>query len=116
MFASKKKKIQKYLNQKAESDKNAFDFLLCNYLDGTLKTDLESLGITKNEIHIDWLDDVKCIGIQGRYNKYFVDIQIYPDEFSISFDLDEPDDEITYILESKEQVCRVLSETIDTLK
>ena len=25
MFASKKKKIQKYLNQKAESNKNAFD-------------------------------------------------------------------------------------------
>ena len=25
MFASKKKKIQKYLNQKAEIDKNAFD-------------------------------------------------------------------------------------------
>ena len=116
MFFTKKKKIQKYLEQKAESDKNVFDFLLCNYLDGTLKTDLELLGITKNEIHIDWLDEIKCIGIQGRYNKYFVDIQIYPDEFSISFDLDEPDDEITYILESKEQVYRVLSETIDTLK
>ena len=47
MFFTKKKKIQKYLEQKAESDKNAFDFLLCNYLDGTLKTDLELLGITK---------------------------------------------------------------------
>ena len=76
MFFTKKKKIQKYLEQKAESDKNAFDFLLCNYLDGTLKTDLELLGITKNEIHIDWLDDIKCIGIQGRYKKYFADIQI----------------------------------------
>ena len=116
MFASKKKKIQKYLNQKAESDKNTFDFLLCNYLDGTLKTDLELLGITKNEIHVDWLDDIKCIGIQGRYKKYFADIQIYPDEFSISFDLDEPDEDVTYTLESKEQVYRVLSETIDTLK
>ena len=71
MFFTKKKKIQKYLEQKAESDKNAFDFLLCNYLDGTLKTDLELLGITKNEIHIDWLDDIKCIGIQGRYNKIY---------------------------------------------
>ena len=46
MFFTKKKKIQKYLEQKAESDKNAFDFLLCNYLDGTLKTDLET-NITK---------------------------------------------------------------------
>ncbi len=116
MFTSRKKKIQKYLNHKAENDKNAFDVLLCNYLDGTLKTDFESLGITKNEIHIDWLDDIKCIGIQGRYKKYFADIQIYSNEFSISFDLDEPDDDISYALESKEQLYRVISETLDTLK
>ena len=116
MFASKKKKIQQYLNQKTESDKNAFDFLLYDYLDGTIKTDLESLGITKNQIHIDWLDDIKCIGLQGRYKKYFADIQIYPDEFSISFDLDEPDDDITYALESKDQLYRMISETISTLK
>ena len=116
MFITKKKKIQKYLEQKTESDKTTFDFLLCNYLDGTLKTDLESVGITGTEIHIDWLDDIKCIGIQGRYKKYFADIQIYPDEFSISFDLDEPDDDITYTLESKKQLYRVISETIAMLK
>ena len=104
MFFTKKKKIQKYLEQKAESDKNAFDFLLCNYLNGTLKTDLELLGITKNEIHIDWLDDIKCIGIQGRYNKYFADIQIYPNEFSISFDLDEPE---SHILSKVKSSCTV---------
>ena len=85
-------------------------------MDGTLKTDLESLGITKNQIHIDWLDDIKCIGLQGRYKKYFADIQIYPDEFSISFDLDEPDDDITYPFESKDQLYRMISETISTLK
>ncbi|MBQ8410068.1 MAG: hypothetical protein IJY39_14520 [Clostridia bacterium] len=116
MFITKKKKIQKYLEKKAESDKNAFDLLLCNYLDGTLKTDLESLGITKNEIHVDWLDDIKCIGIQGRYKKYFADIQIYAKEFSISFDLDEPDDDISYALESKEQLYRVISEMVAKLK
>ena len=85
-------------------------------MEGTLKTDLESLGITKNQIHIDWLDDIKCIGLQGRYKKYFADIQIYPDEFSISFDLDEPDDDITYPFESKDQLYRMISETISTLK
>ena len=116
MFITKKKKIQKYLEQKTESDKTTFDFLLCDYLDGTLKTDLESLGITKNQIHIDLLDDIKCIGLQGRYKKYFADIQIYPDEFSISFDLDEPDDDITYAFESKDQLYRMISETISTLK
>ena len=85
-------------------------------MDGTLKTDLESLGIIKNQIHIDWLDDIKCIGLQGRYKKYFADIQIYPDEFSILFDLDEPDDDITYALESKDLLYRMISETISTLK
>ena len=55
MFSSKKKKIQQYLNQKTESDKNAFD-------------------------------------------------------------LDEPDDDITYALESKVQLYRMISETISTLK
>lgn len=116
MYISKKKKIQKYLNQKAESDKNAFDFLLCDYLEGRLKTHLEALGITKKEIHIDWFDDIKCIGIQGRYMKYFADIQIYPNEFSVSFDLDEPDDGISYTLENKEQLYSVISDTINTLK
>ena len=116
MCITKKKKIQTYLEQKTESDKTTFYFLLCDYLDGTLKTDLESLGITKNQIHIDWLDDIKCIGLQGRYKKYFADIQIYPDEFSISFDLDEPDDDITYAFESKDQLYRMISETISTLK
>ena len=116
MFFSKKKKIHKYLCQKAEGDKSVFDFILCNYLDGTLKTDLESLGITRNEIHIDWFDDIKCIGIQGRYKKYFADIQIYPNEFSVSFDIDEPDDTISYPMESKEQVYSVISEIINSLK
>lgn len=116
MFASKKKKIQKYLNQKEESQKNAFDFLLCNYLDGTFKKDLDTLGITKKEIYIDWSEYIKCIGIQGRYKEYFADIQIYPNEFSISFDLVEPDDDISYAFENKEQLYRVISETIAALK
>jgi len=115
MLISKKKKIQKYLNQKTESEKNAFDFLLCAYLDGTLKTDFESLGITRIEIHIDW-NGIKCIGIQGRYKKYFADIQIYPNEFSVSFDLDEPDDDIWYAFDSREQLYRVISESIHALE
>ena len=55
------------------------------------------------------------LAIKG-YNKYFSDIQIYPNEFSISFDLDEPDDDISYTLESKEQLYREISETIALLK
>ena len=64
------------------------------------------------------LAHTKYAGItnQNLDNKYFADIQIYPNEFSISFDLDEPDDDISYTLESKEQLYREISKTIALLK
>lgn len=115
MFTTKKKKIQKYLEQKADNNKCAFDDLLSDYLDGSLKENLESVKMERVEIHIDWFDDIKCIGIQGRYKEYYMDLQIYPKEFSVSFDLDEPDEDVIYPLESKEQVYSVLSDTVKTL-
>ena len=115
MFTTKKKKIQRYLEQKTDH-KSTFDLLLSDYLDGTLKENLMSGGINNVEIHIDWLDDIKCIGIQGRYKEYFMDLQIYPKEFGFSFDLDEPDEDITYPLEGKEQIYSVLFNTMKTLQ
>ena len=115
MFTTKKKKIQKYLEQKADDNKCAFDNLLSDYLDGSLKENLESVKMEKVEIHIDWFEDIKCIGIQGRYKEYYMDLQIYPKKFSVSFDLDEPDEDVIYPLESKEQVYSVLSDTVKTL-
>ena len=115
MFTTKKKKIQKYLEQKTADNKCAFDDLLSDYLNGSLKDNLESVKIERVEIHIDWFEDIKCIGIQGRYKKYYMDLQIYPKEFSVSFDLDEPDEDVIYPLESKEQVYSVLSDTVKTL-
>ena len=116
MFTTKKKKIKNYLEQKEESDYSTFNLLLYDYLDGSLKEYLSYIEIKKIEIYIDWrLDDYKCIGIRGRYNEYFLELQIYPDEFSISFDTDEPDDDTTYPLESKEQLYKLLSSTIKAL-
>ena len=115
MFATKKKKIKKYLEQKNE-DKSAFDFLLSDYLDGALKQKLTATGIGKIAIYIDWLDDMKCIGIQGRYSQYYLDIQIYQNEFTISYDLDEADEEIEYPLESKEQFYSVFLNIIKKIK
>lgn len=115
MFTTKKKKIQKYLEQKADDSKCAFDALLFDYLDGSLKEKLESAKIKRVEIHIDWFDDIKCIGIQGRYKEYLIDLQIYQNEFSISFDLDEPDEDLIHPLESKEQIYSVLSDTVKNL-
>ena len=75
MFNTKKKKIQKYLSNK-QNTTSAFDLLLTDYLSGVLKTNLTSLGIIKCEIHIDWLKNIKCINIQGKYNIYYINIHI----------------------------------------
>ena len=114
MFTTKKKKILKYLSQKSETT-SAFDIILSNYLDGSLKENLSSIGISKTEVHVDWLDTIKCIGIQGRYKSYYMDLQIYQTEFSISFNLDEADEDITFPLECKEQLFRVIIDTIKRL-
>ena len=115
MLMFKKKKIQVYLNN-VGAPKNAFDLLLCDYLNGSIKKDFESIGFEKISIHIDWLDNYKCIGIQCQYQRYYVDIQIHHDEFSVSYDIDEPDEDIIYPLESKEQMYKALSNVIQMMR
>lgn len=114
-FTSKKKKMQQYLAGKPEGEKDAFDFLLSEYLGGAFQEALTAMGIGKISIHIDWLKDTKCIGVQGMYRDYYMDLQIDPEEFSVSFDRDEPDEGKTFPLQNKEQFYHVLSETIKAL-
>ena len=116
MFIIKKKRIQRYLEQKEVCDRNVFDCLLSDYLDGALKQKLIAMGISKVSIHIDWLDNIKCIGVQGRYNQYYLDLQIYQDEFTVSYDLDEADEDIEYPLESKERFYNVLLDIVKKMK
>ena len=115
MFTTKKKKIRTYLAQKSEKEYCAFDHLLADYVNDTLKTDLTSVGMRRIEIHVDWLEDIKCIGIQAQYVEYLADIQIYPDEFSVAFDVDEPDSDTVYPFESKKQFYDVLTAIAHTL-
>lgn len=109
----KKRKIWEYLNSLGDN-KTAFDQLLCDCLDGTMKKELLSYLFKHLEIHLDWNDDVKCIGIQGKYRPYYIyiDIQIYPDEFTVSYSADEPGEGTTYPLESREQVYNSLHSLI----
>ena len=111
MFQSKKKKIAGYLAGKA--DLSAFDLLLKDYLERNLKQRLEEAGVTKAEIHIDWLADYQCINIQGRHGGDYVDIQVENDVFSIACDEDEPDDPVEYPLESVEAFYRTVERSLD---
>ena len=112
MFTSKRKKIARYLQNIPVQERTAFPMLLADYLDGSLKNDLLSLGMTKLEIHIDWYDDFHCIGVQGKCKNYYMDLQIYPNQFTIAFDLDEADDSTEFTLDSKEQFYHILSNAI----
>ncbi len=114
MCLNKKTKIRKYLEQRAQ-DKSAFDLLLADYLDGSMLQMLKSLGITRPEIFVDFHKHLKCIGIQGRHGAYFVDMQIYPDEFGLAFDLDEADEDVLHPLQSREQVYLALSDGLRVL-
>lgn len=110
----RKKKIQTYLDRVGNS-KTAFDILLSDYFDGSIKKNLAAIGFEKISINIDWLDDYKCIGIQCKYQRYYVDIQIHNDEFSVSYDLDEPDEDIFYTLDSREQFYQALEDMLKTI-
>ena len=110
MFQTKKKKIQTYLSEISSAHFTPFDELLIDYLSGTLKETFLNFGTKNVEIHIDWLPDYRCIGIQGVYDGNYLDLQIEPTEFSIGFDPVEPDDHVYYPLESKAQVYAVIKQ------
>ena len=73
---------------------------------------LETLGLRKLEFHIDWPPDFKCIVIQGRRDRMYVDIQIEPAAFTIAMDEDEPDEPTEYALESAEGFYETLRDTL----
>lgn len=115
MFFGKKKKISAYLAAKRlESPLSSFDLLLQDSLSGELKDRLEQLGLKKIDIHIDWLPDYRCIGIQGRLGNCFSDIQIEPSEFSVCCDEVEPDDPVSFPLESIEQFYAVSARVFES--
>ena len=99
MFFRKRKKIDSWLKTAAPSP---FSELLAEHRSGKMEARLAALGLTRQEYHIDWLDDYKCIDLQARFGVLSVDIQIEPDAFTIAMDEDEPDDPTEFPLTSAE--------------
>ena len=109
MFLTKRGKIAAYLKTASPSP---FTELLEQWHAGHMRERLESLGLTKLEFHIDWHPDYKCIDIQGRRDRLYVDIQIEPASFTIAMDEDEPDDPREYALVSAEGFYDTLREAL----
>ena len=109
MFLTKRGKIAAYLKTASPSP---FAELLAQWHTDQMRDRLESLGLTKLEFHIDWLPDYKCIDIQGRRDRMYVDIQIEPASFTIAMDEDEPDEPTEYALVSAEGFYDTLRDTL----
>jgi hypothetical protein len=106
----KKHKIRAYLKSLG-SDKSPFDLLLSDYVTGDLKKNFKKRGLLKNiVINVNLDGGEKCILVQGMYWIYRIDmdIRIYPDEFTISYDASAPDNGKAYPLDSRERIYTTL--------
>lgn len=112
MFQTKKKKIAHYLDSISADQFTPFDHLLYDYLHDELNARLSQLHINKLKYHIDWLDDYRCIAIDGECNQLFINIQIESAEFSIAYDADEPEDYASHTLIEKEQFYQTVETTL----
>ena len=109
MFLTKRGKIAAYLKTASPSP---FTELLEQWHTGQMRDHLETLGLGKLEFHIDWLPDYKCIDIQSRRDRMYVNIQIEPASFTIAMDEIEPDDPTEYALVSAEGFYDTLRDTL----
>lgn len=116
MFLTKKQRIKQILRQKERQDWSVFEEMLEQYLSGTMLQKIREIGLKNIEIHVDFLKDYQCIGIQGNDRKYYFDIQIEPTEFSIGCDPDEPDDPVHHELKSPEEFYDSVSDAIRSLR
>ncbi len=115
MFQIKKKKIAQYIDSIPENRLTPFDLLLKDYLYGELNAKLEQMNISKLKYHIDWLDEYKCIEINGKCNQLFINIQIESTEFSVACDADEPDNCTSHALLEKEQFYQTIKNTVNEI-
>ena len=112
MLMMKKAKIQKYLEMIKKTNWSTFDLLLSHYIDGELSIKLQQIGINKPQVFVNFLDEYKCIGIQGKHKRNYVDIQIEETEYSIGCDPEEPDNHDYYPLISEELFYLTISEKL----
>lgn len=115
MFQTKKKKIAHHLDCIPTDQFTPFDHLLYDYLHGELNTRLAQMHISELKYHIDWLDDYKCIEVDGKCNQLFINIQIESAEFSIAYDADEPDNYISHTLLGKEQFYQTVEAAVNEI-
>ncbi len=110
MFA--KNRILKYLQEKNGDALSAFDELLKQAVDGAMETKLGEIGLSSVSIHVDFTMDYRCIDVQSRYCRYYVEMQIEPEVFTVAYDLDEADDYTSYPLLDSESFYDAIKQVV----
>ncbi len=108
MFQTKKSKIRAYLQPLTAP--TAFDTLLSDAVEGRLKARLDSFGTRHTRIHIDWLPDYRCIGIQTQCDRFYLNIQIEPTVYIAAIGTDEPGEGTEFPLVTADEFYRDLED------
>ena len=115
MILSIKRRIQNYLDSIAKEQWTPFEEMLEQYLNGALLDKLSQCGIGNLSCTVDFLDDYKCINVNGKYRSFYIDIEIEQKEFSIGCDPIEPDEHTYFLLTSSQDLYATVTKTIESL-
>lgn len=107
--------IRLYLSGIPAENRSAFDHLLDEYLSGRMRERLEAIGLNRISIFIGWNDFHRAIDIEGIFGKYYINLQIEPDSFSIASYEYGPDEYEDYPLLSPDQPYAAAKELTEKL-
>ena len=108
-------KIRQYLQGIPDENRSAFDHLLAEYLSGRMRERLEATGLSRVAIFLGRSDCFRSIDIEGIVGKYYINLQIESDSFSLAFYESGPDEYVDYPLPSPDQPYDAVKTLIATL-
>lgn len=100
----KKRKIKKWLQEKG-GGYTLFSLILSDYTAGDLKKNLRNMGLRHVEIHVDWFEDIKCLGVLAAYENFNVDVQLSGEELALGCSDGEPDCDEFYDVRERRDKC-----------
>ena len=107
--------IQQHLQGIPDENRSAFDHLLGEYLSGRMRERLIAIGLNRIVITVSRHDFPCSIDIEGIWNRYYINLQIEPDSFSLAFYESGPDEYEDYPLTSPDQPYEKLKKLIKEL-
>ena len=107
--------IQLHMSGLPSENRSVFEHLLDEYLSGRMRERLKALGLNRIVISAGWQDFYRGIDIEGIFGKYYINLQIETDFFSLAFYEYGPEEYEDYPLTSPDQPYDELKRLIEKL-